>query len=182
MKRLKLFFVLLLCIFSFKANAQFYHVRTNLIGLGTGNLNAEVGLTLNKHFSLHLPVQYNPFTYNKGKNTKFQNLTVFPSARYWFRESFREQFVAVALVGSRYNISNIWDSRRYDGYGVGAGISGGWAYPLAPCWNIEWEIGVAGIWCAYDKYVSKNSGYHFGKFREWKIIPHKIALNLTYLF
>jgi hypothetical protein len=182
MDKLKFVFIILFSFFSLNSFSQFYHVRTNLVGLGTGNINAEFGLTLNKHFSFHLPVQYNPFIYNKGKNTKFQNLTVLPAARYWFRESFREQFIGLSVIGSRYNISNIWDNYRYDGYGVGAGLSCGWAYPLSPRWNIEWEIGVAGLWATYDKYVSKNSGYHFGKFHEWRVIPHKIALNLTYLF
>ncbi|NDV83411.1 DUF3575 domain-containing protein [Bacteroides sp. 51] len=182
MKRLKLIFVIVLCIFSLRGYSQFYSARTNIVGLGTGNINAEFSMTLDKHFSLHFPVQYNPFTYNRGKNTKFKNLTILPAARYWFLESFREQFVGVSLVGSRYNISNIWDSRRYDGYAAGLGISYGWAYPIASRWNIEWEVGVAGMWCAYDKYVSKNSGYHFGEYHQWRIVPHKFALNLTYLF
>ena len=86
------------------------------------------------------------------------------------------------MVGSRYNVSNILENYRYDGYGAGVGLSYGWAYPLASRWNIEWEIGAAGFWRTYNKYVAKNSGYHFGKFHEWKIIPHKIALNVMYLF
>ena len=71
-------------------------------------------MTLNKKFSLHLPVQYNPFIYSKSNNTKFQNLTVLPGVRYWFRESFRDPFVGFSVLASRYNIGNIWDKYRYD--------------------------------------------------------------------
>ncbi|MCO7113088.1 DUF3575 domain-containing protein [Bacteroides uniformis] len=63
--------VLFLC--STQCFGQFYSARTNILGLVTGNLNAEFGMTLNKKFSLHLPVQYNPFIYSKSNNTKFQN-------------------------------------------------------------------------------------------------------------
>ena len=75
--------VLFLC--STQCFGQFYSARTNILGLVTGNLNAEFGMTLNKKFSLHLPVQYNPFIYSKSNNTKFQNLTVLPGVRYWLR-------------------------------------------------------------------------------------------------
>lgn len=78
-------------------------------------------MTLNKKFSIHLPVQYNPFIYSKSNNTKFQNLTVLPGVRYWLRESFRDPFVGFSVLASRYNIGNIWDKYRYDGWGLGAG-------------------------------------------------------------
>ena len=68
-------------------NASGSFILQGLISLVfTGNLNAEFGMTLNKKFSLHLPVQYNPFIYSKSNNTKFQNLTVLPGVRYWFRD------------------------------------------------------------------------------------------------
>lgn len=175
-------FLLALLSSSTKCFSQFYSARTNIVGLASGNLNAEFGMTLNKKFSFHFPVQYNPFTYSKSKNTKFQNLTVLPSARYWLRESFRDQFIAFSLVGSRYNIGNIWDKYRYDGWGVGAGLSFGWTYPMAPRWNFEWEFGVAGMWTTYDKSVCKTCGYTFGHENKWYLVPHKIAVNLIYLF
>lgn len=182
MNYLRLLFIALLCSFSLNCFSQFYSARTNLVGLTTGNLNAEFGVTLNKKLSLHFPVQYNPFVYSKSNNTKFQNLTVMPAARYWFGESFREQFLSFSLIGSQYNISNIWDNYRYEGYAVGAGLSFGWAYPISSRWNMEWEVGGAGVWASYDKYVCKTCGYNFGKESKWYFIPHKVAVNLIYLF
>ena len=66
--------------------AQFYSARTNLIGLATGNINLEGSMTLNRRWSLHLPVQYNPFVFKD--NRQFRNLTVMPGVRYWFVESY----------------------------------------------------------------------------------------------
>ena len=89
--KLRMSFISLVLFFgSVECFGQFYSARTNILGLVTGNLNAEFGMTLNKKYSLHLPVQYNPFIYSKSNNTKFQNLTVLPGVRYWFRESFRD--------------------------------------------------------------------------------------------
>lgn len=182
MYKLRLIFLSSFCSLSVTAFSQFYSGRTNLLGLVTGNLNAEVGMTLNKKFSLHLPVQYNPFIYSREKNTKFQNLTFMPGARYWLRESFMDQFIGLSLIGSRYHIGNLFDDYRYDGYGVGAGLSFGWTYPMAPRWNFEWELGVAGIWANYEKSVCKSCGYSYGKTQQWYVIPHKISASLIYLF
>ena len=175
-------FICLFSLLSLKGFSQFYSARTNLIGLGTGNLNVEFGMTLNKKFSVHLPVQYNPVIYNKSRNTKFQNLTVMPSGRYWFRESFMDQFIGFSLVGSRFHIGNLFDKYRYDGYGFGAGVSFGWTYPMASRWNFEWEVGVAGLWTSYDKSVCKACGYTYGREHKWYLVPHKVAVNLIYLF
>lgn len=172
--------VLFLC--STQCFGQFYSARTNILGLVTGNLNAEFGMTLNKKFSLHLPVQYNPFIYSKSNNSKFQNLTILPGVRYWLRESFRDPFVGFSVLASRYNIGNIWDKYRYDGWGLGAGLSFGWTYPMAPRWNFEWELGLAAFWANYDKSLCKTCGYKFDHERKVYLIPHKISVNLIYLF
>lgn len=177
-----LFVAAFCCLFSVKGFSQFYSARTNIIGLVTGNLNAEFGMTLNKKISLHVPIQYNPFVYSKSKNTKFQNLTVMPGARWWLHESFRDQFIGLSLVGTRYHIGNLFDNYRYEGYGIGPGISFGWTYPMAPRWNFEWEVGVAALWTSYDKSVCKSCGYTYGHYYKWYVMPHKIAVNLIYLF
>ena len=130
MNKLKLVFILFFLAVSTRGYSQFYSARTNVIGLATGNLNAEFGMTLNKKFSIHCPLQYNPFVFSRSNNTKFQNLTIMPCGRYWFRESFRDSFIGLSVIGSRYN----------------------------------------------------KGGYKFGHEYGWHVIPHKIAVNLVYLF
>lgn len=82
--------------------AQFYSARTNLIGLATGNINLEGSMTLNRRWSLHLPVQYNPFVFKD--NRQFRNLTVMPGVRYWFVESYSNFFVGMNTLASGYSI------------------------------------------------------------------------------
>jgi hypothetical protein len=70
--RKKFFFLGILLGVCLASPAQFYSARTNLIGLATGNINLEGSMTLNRRWSLHLPVQYNPFVFKD--NRQFRNL------------------------------------------------------------------------------------------------------------
>lgn len=181
MRKVRILF-LLIVLTTVKSYGQFYSLRTNLLGDATGNFNIEGAMTLNKKWSIHLPVQYNPFIYSPKKNTKFQNLTISPQVRYWFKQSFMDQFASISIIASRFHISNIWNNYRYDGVGAGVGLSYGCTYPLNPRWNFEWEIGIAGMWVNCDKYVNKAAGYKFKDMHEWKVIPHKLSASIVYLF
>lgn len=137
--RKKFFFLGILLGVCLASPAQFYSARTNLIGLATGNINLEGSMTLNRRWSLHLPVQYNPFVFKD--NRQFRNLTVMPGVRYWFVESYSNFFVGMNTLASGYSIGRIWNKKRYEGEGYGIGLSIGKAYPLSKTWNIEWELG-----------------------------------------
>ena len=65
--RKKFFFLGILLGVCLASPAQFYSARTNLIGLATGNINLEGSMTLNRRWSLHLPVQYNPFVFKDNR-------------------------------------------------------------------------------------------------------------------
>lgn len=83
----KLFLCAGLLAFFLSVSAQSYSLRTNVIGLATTNLNLEASMTLNRKWSLHLPVQYNPFKF--GRNRQFRNFYAAPGVRYWLLESYR---------------------------------------------------------------------------------------------
>ena len=55
-----------LLAFTLGVSAQSYSLRTNVLGLATTNLNLEASMTLGRKWSLHLPVQYNPFRFSKN--------------------------------------------------------------------------------------------------------------------
>jgi hypothetical protein len=97
--RKKFFFLGILLGVCLASPAQFYSARTNLIGLATGNINLEGSMTLNRRWSLHLPVQYNPFVFKD--NRQFRNLTVMPGVRYWFVESYSNFFCRDEHPGKR---------------------------------------------------------------------------------
>mgnify|MGYP000199465204 CR=1 FL=1 len=85
--RKKFFFLGILLGVCLASPAQFYSARTNLSRAGErATSNLEGSMTLNRRWSLHLPVQYNPFVFKD--NRQFRNLTVMPGVRYWFVESY----------------------------------------------------------------------------------------------
>ena len=178
--RKKFFFLGILLGVCLASPAQFYSARTNLIGLATGNINLEGSMTLNRRWSLHLPVQYNPFVFKD--NRKSRNLTVMPGVRYWFVESYSNFFVGMNTLASGYSIGRIWNKKRYEGEGYGIGLSIGKAYPLSKTWNIEWELGGAAVWARYNEYRCRECGAFLGRKHGWYLIPSRVALNMIYLF
>ena len=62
MKKFKFLLVAAFLMLGLSANAQFYSVKTNVLGLATGNLNLELSATASRKVSIHLPVNYNPLS------------------------------------------------------------------------------------------------------------------------
>lgn len=166
------------------AKAQFYSLRTNLIGDATLNLNAELSMTANRRWSFHFPVQYNPFIYNKDiyENRKARNLTIEPGTRYWLRESYNRGFVGMMAIASRFDICHIWDKYRYDGYAFGLGATFGYAWPFAKRWNLELEGGPGVVYATYNKYKCKHCGKKLGRYDGLYLIPARVSMSFVYLF
>lgn len=159
--------------------AQFYSVKTNLLGLATTNLNVEAGVAIHRNWSLHLPVNYNPWVFTGNK--RFQNITIQPGVRYWLLESFSQGFIGIHSLYSRYHVGGI-NKYRYDGWGAGMGISYGYSKVLNKRWNIEFEAGIGMMWTDYTKYLCKTCGAPQGNVSEIRFVPSKAAISLVYLF
>ena len=134
--------VLACLVYSDKVSAQFYSVRTNLVGLGTGNLNVEGSMAFSTHWSAHLPVQYNPF--RLWDDGKLKNFTVQPGVRYWMRETYgRGCFIGLHGVFSIYNagIATVTKAQL-----SAAGFLRGWCAPfrVAGIWSSNWVSVLSG--------------------------------------
>lgn len=174
---------LLLCLFFPKHSmAQFYSVRTNLVGMATGNLNVEGSMAFSARWTAHLPVQYNPF--NLWSDAKLKNFTVEPGVRYWMRESYGGgYFFGIHGVFSIYNAGGIFGHRyRYEGTAWGGGISAGWVRPLSRRWNIEFELGAGIVWADWERFRCVHCGKRVAKDNGVRLVPTRTAVNLVYLF
>lgn len=174
---------ILLCVTS-NLSAQYYSFSSNILGMTTGNLNAELSATAGRKWSIHLPVTYNPFVYNFIKeNTKMQNLTVQPGVRYWFRESYMRGFIGIHGTYSRYHFGwKALSKYRYDGIAAGGGLSLGYAKMLSKRWNMEFEAGLDILYTDYDKYECRTCGFFSGKEKKVILTPTRIAVSMVYLF
>lgn len=175
----KFLLVLLFATLATTVNAQFYSIKTNLLGLATTNLNVEGGISVHRNWSLHLPVTYNPWVFSGNK--RFQNITVEPGARYWFLESFSQGFIGIHSIYSRFHVGGT-NKYRYDGYGIGVGLSYGYSKVLSKRWNFEFEAGLGVFWSDYTKYLCKKCGAPQGDEKKLYLIPSKASVSLVYLF
>lgn len=181
MKRELVYKYILISIFLLSVNglrAQFYSLGTNIPAVGAATFNAEISMTLDRKWSLHLPVYYNPFVFKNNK--KWQNFTVMPGVRYWLLESYVNGFVGLNAIGSKYHFS--WKNSRYEGQAYGLGISAGYAWLLSPRWNLELEGGIGLVWTDYTQYECVKCGRQKGDYTRWVAVPNKFALSLIYLF
>lgn len=182
------FLMTFLSIVSSKANAQFYAVKVDVLGLATTTINVEGAIVLHNQWTAHLPLKYNPWTIS-GKS--YKHATAMPGIRYWLIDSYsRGWFFGVNAVFTAYNFKGLIGDRidyfgrnyRYKGWGCGGGISAGYSLPIAKRWNIEFEGGIAGVWMDHDIYDEEWGGLGAGYQKGFLPVPGKIGVNIVYLF
>ncbi len=175
------------------AGAQDVAIKTDLVNdaLLSPNLGVEVGLA--PKWSLDVRAELNAWSVN---GHKWKHWFVQPEARYWFCQRFAGHFLCVHAIGGQYNFGHLGlnfkflgsDFRklldnRYQGWGAGAGIAYGYAWPVHRHWNIEAEIGFGWIYTRFDSYPCAECGRKIDSDRPHNYVgPTKAALNIVYLF
>lgn len=194
MKRLRYFLVLVLVLIgSGVSGAQKVAVKSNLLSDALLNPNIGVEAGLAKKWSLDLSGQFNLWSVN---DHKWRHWLVQPELRYWFCHRFSGHFIGVHALGGEYNIGNLdWNfsflgtdfrnlkDRRYEGWGVGAGIAYGYSWILNRHWNLEAELGIGWIYTRFDAYPCANCGSKLESDKPHNYYgPTKAAVNIVYLF
>ena len=192
--RIQLLSVLLLAVLStMRLHSQDVAIKSNLVNdaLLSPNLGVEIGLA--EKWSLEIPAELN--LWQVGDH-KWRHWFVQPEARYWFCRRFAGHFVGVHAIGGEYNFGHLGidvnflgsdfrklRDRRYEGWGVGAGVAYGYAWPVHPHWNIEAEIGIGWIYTRFDSYPCRDCGRKIDDNRTHNYVgPTKAAVNIVYLF
>lgn len=180
--RLKyLLIVSLLSLCALSVKGQSFALRTSGVLWATLTPNVEVSYVINEHITAHLPLQYNPFVF--GDNSRIQQLTCMPGARYWFKLAHARYFVSAYAIASRFHVGGWFDhDYRYDGKCFGVGVGGGYSWILNKYFNIEAELGVGTAYANYDKcYWPKNSKL-FSHEKGFRVFPAKFDVSLVYFF
>lgn len=169
-----------------RVSAQNLAVKTNLLydATATINLGVEVGLT--PKWTLDVSGNYNPWVY--GGNKKMKHWLVQPEARYWSCERFRGHFFGAHLLGGRFNAGGLklpfgigkesFRTHRYQGWGVGGGLSYGYHWLLTGRWSLEATIGAGYIRFRYDRYGSSKCSPNQGTFSKnyWGLTRAGVSL------
>ena len=172
--------------------AQSAMVKTNAIYAGaTLTPNIGVEIRLGDKSTLDIGGGYNPW-YLKGSmdsNKKFVHWISQAEFRYWLCQSFDRHFLGVHLLASEYNISQkkldfIFgaDSQKYrfQGYGLGAGISYGYQWLLSRNWSLEANLGIGAVFMDYDKYECRQCGEHENSVQMVHVGLTRLGINIIY--
>lgn len=198
MKRYLIIAVLFFLASAGTASAQKLAVKTNALYWATATPNLGLEYAMADRWTLELEGGYNPWTFDSEKNMKIKHWLVSPEVRYWFCESFLGHFVGINGNYTLFNISGIptpgvfidlssnTDSKtdlkdsRVQGWAVGAGVTYGYAFPIARRWNMELTLGY-GIWYTeYGQYESRKCGLFQQDVQKWALGP--TALGVSFMF
>ena len=198
MKRYLIIAVLFFLASAGTASAQKLAVKTNALYWGTATPNLGLEYAMADRWTLELEGGYNPWTFDSEKNMKIKHWLVSPEVRYWLCESFLGHFVGINGNYTLFNISGIptpgvfidlssnTDSKtdlkdsRVQGWAVGAGVTYGYAFPIARRWNMELTLGY-GIWYTeYGQYESRKCGLFQQDVQKWALGP--TALGVSFMF
>lgn len=190
--------------------AQRFAVSTNMPALLTGTVSVEPSVALSARTSLHLslsarsdlfrlpmPVGLISTLYGSGGRMGFNErlswglvqhaemAAVSPALRYWTKGVYNRGFFfsgyALGMLyrygGDRFSLPQSYS----EGFLVGLGASVGYSYELAPHWNLEAEVGLAGAWTHYDQ---RYSPFHLRKADKDRalLFPSRVGLSLAYVF
>lgn len=166
MKRILTLALISFLAFASLASAQKVAVKTNSLYWLTTTPNVGFEFALADRLTFEVAGGYNPWTFNKEENVKVKHFLVTPEIRYWFCESFQGHFIGVNGNYAQYNISGIkipqvfeeLQDARVEGWAAGAGVTYGYATPIARRWNIEFNLGLGWWYTEYDKFESRPCG------------------------
>ena len=174
--------VLLLCgtLSAPRASAQYYALGVNAPLLATGTLNLSLDAAIAPHWSVELPLLWNPI---RTEHLQACIAAIQPGIRYWLFEEYAGHFVAAHLAAALYDVGDA--HTHYEGWLAGFGVSYGYSWPLSMRWNLALEVGI-GAYYMRDTRRQHNtpplqSEYIYRNHR-WVLAPSKFAVSFSYLF
>ena len=199
MKRFLLLSVSLLFLCGISLNAQRFAVKTNALYLATATPNVGLEVALGERWTFEAEGGYNPWTFDKEKNMKAKHWLVSPEFRYWFCNSFQGHFIGINGNYTQFNVGALpvpvheafislnqtqeqdLEKSRVEGWAVGAGLTYGYAFPIARRWNIEFTAGF-GYWSSvYNQYESRTCGLFQETVKKHALGPTSLGISFIYM-
>lgn len=188
--------VLLLLSAVLPAWSQTVSLSTNLLDWANlGTLNAQAGLSVSRHITLHAGVRYNNWNFGSAdKGNAFQNRarTAQLGVRYWPWNVYSSWWFAARLQCEEYNRGGLFGhNKTEEGLATGAGIGAGYSRMLSDHWNLDLGLG---LWWGKTRYTQYrcprcgrtlifDDGTPVRNARKWFILPSDdVRVGLTYIF
>ena len=179
------------------ARAQRYSVSTNVVEWANlGTINAEAGVAVAQHFSLHAGARYNNWTFRKGDpedrfidpvgdgERQFENRKQAYNlgVRWWPWYIYSGWWGYARGQYMEYNRGGLIRHTAEEGDAYGVGIGAGYTRMIHKNWNIEFGIGVWGGQTVYRTYRCTNCGSVVDQGRKFFILPDDVFVSIIYIF
>ena len=197
---------LIIAVFAFlasfgSASAQKVAVKTNALYWATATPNLGFEFALGDRWTFELEGSYNPWTLDAEKNMKLKHWLVSPEFRYWFCNSFQGHFIGINGNYTQFNIGGLpfampnlfvnlssdaapmpdLQAARIQGWAVGAGLTYGYAFPIARRWNMELTVGYGWWYTNYDQYESRKCGLFQQTVSRHALGPATAGISFIYM-
>ena len=177
--------------------AQRYSFSTNAVEwLNLGTINAEAGMAVAQHLSLHAGFRYNPWTFRKGDphdrfddpegitERQFENRkqAYDVALRFWPWYIYSGWWFYGKAQYMEYNRGGLIHHPAEEGDAYGIGLGAGYTHMLHKNWNIEFGLGVWGGQTRYKTYRCTNCGSVMENGKKFFFLPDDAFISLIYIF
>ena len=162
MKRYILLTIIAALAAAVPARAQRFSIGTNgLDWLALGTINAEAGVAVAQHWSVHAGAEVNPWTFAKNNEEKqFQNrhITYWAGVKYWPWYCYSGWWWGGDLRYDVYNQGGIFTRKTEEGDAYGLGAYGGYSIMINSWLNLDLGFGIYSGWKRYTQYACPRCG------------------------
>lgn len=196
---------LIIAVFAFLASmgsvhAQKVAMKTNALYWATATPNLGMEFAMSDRWTFELEGGYNPWNLDTNNNMKVKHWLVSPEFRYWFCNSFQGHFIGINANYTQFNIGGLPQGMpnlfvnlnpgvpmpdlsvaRIQGWALGAGLTYGYAFPIARRWNMEFTIGYGWWYSEYDQFESRKCGLFQEKIARNALGPATAGISFIYM-
>lgn len=142
-------------LFCSVTKAQKVALKNNLLMDGMASANLGVEFKVGVRTTLDIPGSLNLWSFSDNK--RFKHFAVQPEFRWWKCQPFTGHFVGVHAHYASYNVGGIRPfkiikNNRFEGWLLGAGVSYGYNWLIAPRWSLETTVGMGYAYMSHDKF------------------------------
>ena len=167
--------------------AQQFAISTELSSLALTAPNVGIEMVTGNSSTLSL---YGLMAKNPWWTGKPLSITVLqPEYRFYFSgRPISKFFVGIGGVGGLYDIT--WGGKRYDGYGLGGGITFGYVMNLNDRLNLDFHSGFGAIYYLRKEYFEQDNfdvshsvnGMQRANASGYYLLPTRLGVSLIYIF
>ena len=196
---------LIIAVFAFLASmgsvhAQKVAMKTNALYWATATPNLGMEFAMSDRWTFELEGGYNPWNLDTNNNMKVKHWLVSPEFRYWFCNSFQGHFIGINANYTQFNIGGLPQGMpnlfvnlntevpmpdlsvaRIQGWAVGAGLTYGYAFPIARRWNMEFTVGYGWWYTQYDQFESRKCGLFQQAVARHALGPATAGISFIYM-